>query len=284
MSEGDVDSSMPERARALLDGWAATLAEVFESMADQRPEIGWSPVAWPAEPAEGQAEEAMLWWAQPFRGAPGATAWVGAARSTWEYAGVATLRAVGLETVEPAEARNTWLEILGQSLSAMARSIGMAIGREVVAEGGAEQAPSPDAREFASVSVKFTGADLPPVLIGFSAGLLEAISAPLSPDPEALPGPPRPASSAAPSRTMGLLLEIELPVSISFGKIRLPMKDVLKLTTGSIIELDRGVHEPVDVLVNQCLVARGEVVVVEGNYGVRIREIASREERLRSVQ
>jgi flagellar motor switch protein FliN/FliY len=62
------------------------------------------------------------------------------------------------------------------------------------------------------------------------------------------------------------------------------MKDVLKLTTGSIIELDRGVNEPVEVLVNDCLVARGEVVVVEGNYGVRIQQIASRQERLRSVR
>jgi flagellar motor switch protein FliN/FliY len=62
------------------------------------------------------------------------------------------------------------------------------------------------------------------------------------------------------------------------------MRDVLKLSTGSIVELDRGVNEPVEVMVNRCLIARGEVVVVEGNYGVRIQEIASRQERLRSVQ
>ena len=67
---------------------------------------------------------------------------------------------------------------------------------------------------------------------------------------------------------MDLLLEVELPVSISFGKTELRMKDVLKLTTGSIVELNRGVNEPVEVLVNHCLIAPGEVVVVEGNYGV----------------
>ncbi len=283
MSEGDMDYSMPEGAGALLDGWAESLAQVFESMADQKPEIAWRPVGAP-EKAEGAADGEMLWWAQPFQGVPSAAVWVGAARATWEYAGVATLRAVGLETVEPAEARNTWLEILGQSLSAMARAIGSMLGREVVAEGGAEQPPPADAREFASVSVKFTGADLPPLLIGFSAGLLDAISASSSPQPEPSGNPSGAGAPAASSRTMGILLEIQLPVSISFGKIRLPMKDVLKLTTGSIIELDRGVNEPVDVLVNQCLVARGEVVVVDGNYGVRIHEIASREERLRSVQ
>jgi flagellar motor switch protein FliN/FliY len=61
------------------------------------------------------------------------------------------------------------------------------------------------------------------------------------------------------------------------------MKDVLKLTTGSIIELDRNVNEVVEVLVNKALIARGEVVVVEGNYGVRIQQIANRQDRLRSV-
>jgi flagellar motor switch protein FliN/FliY len=83
---------------------------------------------------------------------------------------------------------------------------------------------------------------------------------------------------------MDLLLDVELPVSVSFGKTEIPMKDVLKLTTGSIVELNRGVNEPVEVLVNHCLIARGEVVVVEGNYGVRIQQIISRSDRLRSVR
>jgi flagellar motor switch protein FliN/FliY len=83
---------------------------------------------------------------------------------------------------------------------------------------------------------------------------------------------------------MDLLMDVELPVSVSFGKTEIPMKDVLKLTTGSIVELNRGVNEPVEVLVNHCLIARGEVVVVEGNYGVRIQQIISRSDRLRSVR
>ena len=86
------------------------------------------------------------------------------------------------------------------------------------------------------------------------------------------------------SRTMELLLDVDLPVSISFGKAKVPLKDVLKLTTGSIVELDRSIDEMVEVLVNHCLIARGEVVVVEGNYGVRIQEIASRQDRLRSLR
>ncbi len=99
------------------------------------------------------------------------------------------------------------------------------------------------------------------------------------PVPDAAEHPPE-----ASPRTLDLLLDVDLPVSISFGKTQLPLKDVLKLTTGSIVELNRGVNDEVEVLVNQCLIARGEVVVVEGNYGVRIQQIASRQDRLRSMR
>jgi flagellar motor switch protein FliN/FliY len=79
-------------------------------------------------------------------------------------------------------------------------------------------------------------------------------------------------------------MEVELPVSVSFGRAELALKDVLKLTSGSIVELNRSVNEPVEVIVNNCVIARGEVVVVEGNYGVRIEEIISPQERLRTLK
>ncbi len=61
------------------------------------------------------------------------------------------------------------------------------------------------------------------------------------------------------------------------------LKDVIKLTTGSIVELNRALSEPVEVIVNNCVIARGEVVVVEGNYGIRIKQVISRQERLRTL-
>jgi len=88
---------------------------------------------------------------------------------------------------------------------------------------------------------------------------------------------------AGPNGTLELLLDLELPVSVSFGKARMPLQQVLKWTTGSIIELENAVNEPVDLVVNNCVIARGEVVVVDGNYGVRVQQIASPAERLEST-
>ena len=83
--------------------------------------------------------------------------------------------------------------------------------------------------------------------------------------------------------TLELLLDLELPVCVSFGKAQMPLQQILKWTTGSIVELETTINEPVEVVVNNCVIARGEVVVVDGNYGVRVQQIVSRAKRLQST-
>jgi flagellar motor switch protein FliN len=269
--------------RGVLDRWTESLAQVLQSMTDHRPTVEWRSEAGP-RPAEADGQP-FLWWEQPFRGGPEMSVWVGAPRALWDYAGTLTLKAAGLENVVEAEARNTWFEILGQSLGEMALAIGAALGHEIGCDNGVEREPEPHTGVWASVTMQFPEIDLPPCILVPAPGLLTALAAPpalTQAEDYRTPDTPE-ESSAQPSRTMELLLDVELPVSISFGKTRLPLRDVLKLMTGSIVELNRGVNDQVDVLVNHCLVARGEVVVVEGNYGVRIQEIASRRERLRSL-
>ncbi len=80
-----------------------------------------------------------------------------------------------------------------------------------------------------------------------------------------------------------MLLDVELPITVSFGEAEMQLKDVLKLGVGSVIELDKSVNDPVTVIVNQKPIAKGEVVMVEGNYGVRILEVESTAERIRSL-
>lgn len=85
------------------------------------------------------------------------------------------------------------------------------------------------------------------------------------------------------SSSLDLLMDIPLEVSVELGRVRMLVKDVLELGTGSIVEIDKLAGEPVDVLVNGQPVARGEVVVIEDNFGVRITEIINPHERVNKL-
>ncbi len=79
---------------------------------------------------------------------------------------------------------------------------------------------------------------------------------------------------------LDILMDIPLEISVELGRTRMLVKDVVELGTGSIVEIDKAAGEPVDVMVNGRLVARGEVVVIEDNFGVRVTEILNPTERL----
>lgn len=85
-------------------------------------------------------------------------------------------------------------------------------------------------------------------------------------------------------RNLDLLLDVPLKVTVELGRTKRPIKDILDLSTGSIIELDKLAGEPVDILVNETLVAKGEVVVIDENFGVRVTDIISQSARIMSLQ
>lgn len=84
-----------------------------------------------------------------------------------------------------------------------------------------------------------------------------------------------PAATAPPNPgKLDLLMDVELAVTLRFGSRRLLLREILDLNPGAVIELDRMVQDPVDLLLDGRLLARGEVVVVDGNYGLRVTEMA----------
>ena len=92
--------------------------------------------------------------------------------------------------------------------------------------------------------------------------------------------------SAAPvgeAKSLDLILDIPLTVSVELGRSKMLINDLLQLGQGSVIELTKLVGEPLEVLVNQKLVARGEVVVVNEKFGVRLTDIVSPMERVQSL-
>ena len=84
-------------------------------------------------------------------------------------------------------------------------------------------------------------------------------------------------------RNVERILDVEMDVVVRFGSKDLPLRDVVRFGIGTMIELERNVDEPVELLVNGYPYARGEVVVVDGYYGVRVTEIGTPEERSQSL-
>lgn len=107
-----------------------------------------------------------------------------------------------------------------------------------------------------------------PVLLYFDGQLVSALSA-ASNDT----GTPASAAPRFDSANLQLVMDVELNVSLRFGQRQLPLREVLELSSGSVIELDRMVDEPVELLLDGKVIARGEAVIVDGNYGLRVTEI-----------
>ncbi len=85
------------------------------------------------------------------------------------------------------------------------------------------------------------------------------------------------------TKNIDMLMDVNLPVAIELGRTKMSISDILALGPGSIVELAKLAGEPVDLLVNQRVVAKGEVVVIDENFGVRITQLLTPEERLKAL-
>jgi flagellar motor switch protein FliN/FliY len=82
---------------------------------------------------------------------------------------------------------------------------------------------------------------------------------------------------------LDLILDIPVQLTVELGRTKLPIKNLLQLAQGSVVELDGLAGEPMDVLVNGCLIAQGEVVVVNDKFGIRLTDIVTPSERIRRL-
>lgn len=101
----------------------------------------------------------------------------------------------------------------------------------------------------------------------------EAASGSVEEQAGAAPSPSRP--SPGPSQAAPLLMGVKLPIRVLLGRTQLCLRDIAQLGSGAVVELDCSPDDPVEIIVNDRVIALGEVVVVSGNYGVRITKIAS---------
>jgi flagellar motor switch protein FliN/FliY len=262
-----MQSALTPAGSGLADAFGYELAKAVESTTGERPEVvTGGGVSMPAGEAVAFRQE--------FAGAGLQTAWIVAEFSVAVKVGSRLLRAAGIDDHNDAEAKSTYLESVSQAVSSLARTVAARDGRQIAcAEGSESTAPADLA--LVPVRLTFPDASVVTIYVHFS----EDEKNTLSTERSILSGC---GLSKAP-QNLDLLLDVELPVTVSFGRAQLPLKDVVKLTTGSIIELNRTLSEPVELIVNNCVIAKGEVVVVDGNFAVRIQRVVSRQERLRSI-
>ena len=145
--------------------------------------------------------------------------------------------------------------------------------------GGLKSAPAP---------APTAAAPEPPQPADLGEVLAAAVPSPrrearLGPEATDLPPLPRPdlpdlgdGATLGEVRDIGLLSDVQVELAVELGRVKLPLRDLLALGPGAVLELDRPADAPVDVLVNGCLVARGEVVVIDGDFGVRITAVVER--------
>jgi len=268
----------------LIKTIAEQLNQVLETMAGESPMTEST-----GEASTPQSDSAF--WEVNLTSAPGSSVIVAASRAAWMELGGRVLTAAGLEESDEETISSTFRETLDQAISGLAQSATSQLGREVTATTlkSSTNAAKPD-DHWTSVDLFFRDGKTVRLSLLWTERLVAGFVASSGP-------PSAPAEAIAPAiamtaaavvtpgagRTADVLLDVELPVSVSFGRAHLQLKDVMKLTTGSIVELNRTVAEPVEIIVNNCVIARGEVVVVEGNFGVRINEVISRQERLRTL-
>ncbi len=277
--------STQEVANWIFEKTGVGFAAVIEATAGTRPELAVETL-----PTPPVFSGATFGWSQPLP--PVGEVFLAASEEDVTASGQQALLAAGVEDASEDEKKSTFLESIKQVFTGLSRAMTARLEQTVTPEGGRQSVDLPEQASWGSIRLTLAGRSatfflalpakmLEPFVAGSKAATESAETVAssaefLAPSSAVLPTPN--------AQTFDLLLDVELPVSVSFGHAHVPLKDVLKLTTGSIVELSRAIVEPVDVVVNNCVIAKGEVVVVEGNFGVRIQHVVSRSERLRTLQ
>jgi len=211
-------------------------------------------VAWQPDPLQ-ESRPGLLWWSCIVGADPAARVFAGASRETWEELGRIH------EAAQGSAPENDFAALVGPLRTAAVQRFG-----SEVSAADAEPAAEPEQGwTAATITVPLEDRSLV-IYLALNPELLAALGAPAEEPVKEWNGPAGP---------IDMLLHVELPVSVSLGRTRMRVKDLLTVTSGSIVELDQELDDEVEIRVNNCTIARGQVVSVDGNYGVRIVEMVA---------
>lgn len=229
----------------------------------------------------------LEWRRHPLETQPPSQLYTAAPEIIGRAIGARVLSAAGLDDFTDDDVAGSYTEVLQSALAAVAQFLGRAIGADISLGEATVSGPDSIAAFEVAYQLRFDDQTLAPLCFGVSSDLLSLLEPgtrqledvpvvePASASASNTRAHATKASAASGDEDLSRVLDLELPIRVSFGKANVMLKDVLKLSTGSIVELDRSIHDPVEIIVNDRVIGRGEVVVTEGNYGVRIQEIVS---------
>jgi flagellar motor switch protein FliN len=276
---------------SFFEHWIGEFSRAVEMFTGESPVLTYARLE---DTARREIEESQLtgrlWWKQLVEGGAGDASsfasWTGAPLECWTTLGGAV--------DEKSDPRRTYLDMVDQANKGTAAVLSAGFPNPLRCGDGLEDGlASLAVLEVAEVKVLFRGKELPSLLLAIepSAARVLRLSGPAEQPPAVsnaaanrqLPSAPADRFLDQPlvqSVMMNRLMELRLPVSVLLGHTSISIREVLKLTPGSVIELDRKIGDYVEIVVHGTVVARGEIVSVGGNYGVRIKEVISREDRL----
>ena len=244
-----------ELVSGILDAFSRAIAAALSETGPETIQLDWSLAASPQADAES-----WTWWSGGLSTHPGANFFVGAPEETWEKLG---------RSGDSENAQENGSALVSRCFTkAVEEYFG---NRATVQDSGPSGAPSEEWTRIA-IEIRYPAGQWPAAGCVLSPEFEQALSSVTKPQSTA--PVPAPAGRMKPS---DMLMHVQVPVSVSFGATQIRMKDLLSLTAGSVVELDQGLHDNVEVRVNDRVIARGEVVAVDGHYGVRVLELVSGE-------
>ena len=269
MSQAD-DSQLSPKARDYLSAWMKQISEGLTRMKGHAVSVETSAV--PGSPPDGGM------WIRVFGGKAGEHAFFLTAEDARSLARAFMGSSSETEAALNAETR----EAVAQFFEQIATMIPAREWLGTAGELRVSQADQPAWEIVDQAAFRFNTSEGPlfDLRAAISADFLAALEGAESSAPAAKRQPAAPARDA----NLDLLLDVELEVTLRFGQREMLLGDILKLAPGSVVELDQNVSDPVELLVGSKVIAWGEVVTVDGNYGLRVTGLASREERLESLR
>ncbi len=273
MTSGDGNEHSADRtalAASAMGHWTEALVSVIESMTASRPKIE-SRVSASNTPNHG-----YTWWGQSLSIVEEPSFWIGAPAESWPQLGRLILSSLGVEDASDTDIEATCRDLMAQTSAIVASQLASQFG-ETITSGDSVPASQPNA----AGALVFTWS--------LDAGIMSVEGAAVwadsflhhcsrfTPPPPvaqaAVEEPSEPSGSESQQfggRTVDSIPRLDLRAKFILGRTTLPLREVFKLNVGSVIELDRLATDPADVMIHGRLLARGQVVIVNGNYGLKI--------------